>query len=338
MKRVTIYDISEILNISPSTVSRALNDSPSVKTKTKEKIIEVAKQLNYFHNKTASRLKTGKNNTVGIIVPYINHSIFSAIIQVIEEILAPLGYIILICQTYEKTVNEIKHIQSLLTNQVECIFVSVTMETINYDHFKKVTSAGIPLIFFDRKADIENVSSVILNDFKSAYKATEHLIEQGCKRIAHFKGNQNLEIYRNRYDGYLKALKDYKIPVDPDLIISCKSSIEEGKRAFNELYNANISLDAIFSPNDHAILGAYQEIKNYNIKVPEEIALVGFSNEIFTKYIEIPITTVFQNPELMGTKAAKFFLEQTNKETTDITHKNEIIEGTLLVRASSKKR
>lgn len=338
-KAATIYDISEMLNISASTVSRALNNNPKISSSTRELVLTAAKQLNYHHNNMAGRLRSGKSNTIGIIVPYINHGLFSAVIEAIEEMLSPKGYNVIICQSHDDEKLEVKHINNLIASKVECIFVSISLTTKATKHFQKVTDANIPLVFFDRRVPIKNISSVTLNDQQGAYLATQHLIHQGCKRIALFTGSKDLEIYQYRYKGYVEALTEYNIPVLPELIVNCKSSIDSGSRAFETLVKqTNGNFDGIFSTSDYAAIGALQKLKARNYKVPEEVAVVGFSNEKVDELLEIPLSSVHQLPKKMGEQAAKIFLSGFDTTlSTNLTYNHQITPE-LIIRQSSLRR
>src|SRR5690606_27835213 len=309
-EKVTIYDISKKLNISAATVSRALNNNPKISLKTRELVLKTAQELNYKQNRLALALKSGKTNSIGVIVPYINRNFFSAVIYGIEKMLAPHGYNVIICQSHEDAQNEANHIAALLNTQVDGIFMSVSKTTQDTSHIEKILENKTPLIFFDRKKDIPGVSSVTIDDFRGGYLATEHLIRQGAKRVAHFSLDPNLEIYRNRHDGYLKALEDYDIPMDPDLIVYTNSKIETGAEALVKLWAGKEHPDAIFSSSDYAALGAIQELRKLQVEVPRQVGVVGFSNEPRTKYMELPISSVDQTPAAMGDLAAQVFLEQ----------------------------
>ncbi|MCG9972887.1 LacI family DNA-binding transcriptional regulator [Christiangramia crocea] len=336
--KVTIYDISKRLNISAATVSRALNHNPKISEKTRELVAKTAKEMNYKQNRLAQALKQGRTNNVGVIVPYINRSFFSSVIRGIEEELTPHGYHIIICQSHEEAENEAEQINALLSTQIDGIFMSVSKTTQKTDHIQKVLQEHTPLVFFDRKIDVPGVSSVVLDDFRAGYIATEHLIKEGCRKIAHLSGDINLEIYKNRYEGYIKALKDYHIDFIPNYVIEVNSKIESGMQAINELWKLNEKPDAIFSAGDYAALGAMQELRARKIKVPEEVCVVGFSNEPFTKYMELPITSMDQTPQEMGKIAAQVFLEQVKKNSTLSIEKKVVLPPELLIRESSSRK
>lgn len=336
-EKTTIYDISKVLKLSAATVSRALNNSPKISLKTKELVVKTAKEMNYKQNKLAQALKNGKTNNVGVIVPYINRSFFSSVIRGIEETLTPHGYHVIICQTHENVENEVKQIGTLLDAQIDGIFISVSKTTENTDHIKKIFDEGTPLVFFDRKKEIAGISSVTTDDFKGGFMVTEHLIEQGCRKIACFSGDLNLEIYMNRYKGYVAALKHHNIPINTNFVVQVSSTIESGASATKTLWESDVKPDAIFSTGDYAALGAIQELKRRSVKIPQEVCVVGFSNEPFTKYMELPVSSVDQTPLVMGKIAAEVFLEQINGGQTLTMEKRVVLTPELCVRRSSNR-
>ena len=309
-RRTTIYDIAKELDITAASVSRALNDNPKISKSTRELVMKTANAMNYKQNKLALALRSGKSYNVGVIVPRIDSNFFASIIRGIEEGLYAHNYNVIICQTHENETREIENINTLLNAQVDGILMSVSnISTKNDKVLKKVVEKNVPLIFFDRKKSMDGVSSVTINDYDVSYNATQHLIEQGCTRIAHFKGNQSLEIFENRLNGYKKALIDNGIAFDESYVIQTKSNIEEGRLAVEALLKLPNRPDAIFSSSDFAALGATQELIARGIRIPEDFCVVGFGNEPFTKFLELPMTTVDQAPLEMGKMAANVFLE-----------------------------
>ena len=203
--------------------------------------------------------------------------------------------------------------------------------------FKKYFKKNIPLIFFDRKKDIDGVSSVTINDFEGGYKATQHLIDQGCKKIAHLAGDLTIQIYQERCNGYKQALLDNGIKLNENYIIETISKVEQGEIATRNLLKLKNPPDAIFSSSDFVVLGAIQEIKKQQIRIPEDICVVGFSNEPFTKFMELSISTVDQFPLEMGRISANVFLEQIASKKNTIIEKKVILIPKLLIRKSSSK-
>ncbi len=339
-KNTTIYDISKKLDISVATVSRALNDHPRISQATKELVMATAKEMNYKQNNLAKALQSGETKTVGVIVPYINTNFFSSVIRGLEEELSPHGYHVIICQSHEDAAIEKKQLNTLLNTQVDGIFISISRNTSDMEYIKKIlATTNTPIIFFDRKKDIPGISTITIDDHKGAFMATEHLINQGYKNICHFSGDQNLEIYQNRLNGYIDALKANNLPVIKENIINTGSSIEEGISAVKSLWKRKIKPDAIFSASDFTALGACKEIKNLKVKIPEDIGVIGFSNEPFTQFMELSISSVDQTPVVMGKIAGNVFLERIKDNSSGISiEKKLVLSPTLHIRQSSDRK
>ena len=334
-KKITIYDIATKLNITAATVSRALNNNPNISQATKELVLKTAEMMNYEQNKLALALKSGKSNNVGVIVPRIDSNFFGSVIRGIEEELNPHGYHVIICQTNGDEQKEIDNIDALLNSQVDGILISTSSREKHA--FERILNKDVPLVFFDRKKTMKNVSSVTINDYEGGYKATQHLIDSGCKRIAHFSGDTNIEIFKERFLGYQQALIDNGLEYNDDYVIRTKSSLEEGKKSVKKLLKLKNVPDAIFSSSDFAALGAIQELKSKGIKVPTEFSVIGFANEPFTKFMELSISTIDQFPLEMGKMTAKVFLEQVNNTENVKIEKKVVLEPELIVRKSTKK-
>ncbi|MFB9110788.1 LacI family DNA-binding transcriptional regulator [Flavobacterium gyeonganense] len=337
-EKITIYDIAKKLNITAATVSRALNNSPKIKDSTKKLVLETAASMNYKQNKLALALKSGRSNNIGVIVPRIDSNFFASVIRGIEEELYSHGYQVIICQTHENPKRENENLYTLIDAQVDGILMSVTDVTSENDGaFRNVLEKNVPLIFFDRSKHIDGVSSVTINDFKGGYIATKQLISQGCKYIAHLSGDLSLEIFKNRFLGYKQALLDNGIQFNEKYVIQSKSSVEAGKNAINILLELETPPDAIFSSSDFAALGAIQELRDRNISIPQEFCVAGFSNEPFTKFMELSITSVDQSPLEMGRMSARVFLEQAGKTDTIKIEKKVVLAPELHIRKSTSR-
>jgi LacI family transcriptional regulator len=336
-KKTTIYDIAKKLDITAATVSRALNNNPKISEATRELVQKTASKMNYEQNKLALALKSGKSNNVGVIVPRIDSNFFASIIRGIEDELSPFGYHVIICQTHEKNDKEVENINTLLNAQVDGILMSISKSSKDTSHFDRIIKKNIPLIFFDRRRIMEGVCSVTIDDFEGGYQATKHLIEQGCKRIAHFCGNRNIEIFKERFSGYKQALLDNGMELNEDYVIQIKSSLDEGKKAMKSLLKMKNPPDGLFSSSDFSALGAIQELKSQDIKVPNDFCVAGFSNEPFTRFMELSITSIDQSPLEMGKMAAQVFLEQMNTTNKLKIEKKLVLEPKLLIRKSSLK-
>ncbi|MFV0566756.1 MAG: LacI family DNA-binding transcriptional regulator [Flavobacteriaceae bacterium] len=336
-KKTTIYDIAEKLNITAATVSRALNGNTKISEATRKLVLETAKEMNYEQNKIALALKSGKSFNVGVIVPRIDSAFFASVIKGIEEELKPEGYHVIICQTYDQKESETANITSLINAQVDGILMSISISKTEDDSgFQNVIKKQIPLVFFDRSKAIKGVSSVVIDDYKGAYAATTHLIKQGCKRIAHFSNNRKLQIFENRYQGYKQALLDHNLDFDESLVLEATSKLSEGKRLAQHLLTLSNPPDAIFSVSDFTALGAIQEFKSQGLKIPDDICVVGFSNEPFTQLLELSITSVDQAPIEMGRQTARVFLDEV-QDKKNKKEKNVVLEPELIIRKSSLK-
>ena len=334
-KKTTIYDIAKKLNITAATVSRALNDNPRVSQATKELVVKTAAEMNYEQNRLALALKSGKSMNVGVIVPYINRNFFSTIIRGIEEELYPMGYHVIICQTHDEAQREKDTVQNLLNAQVDGILMSLATDSEGEEHFKQVLKKKVPLIFFDRKKNMTGASSVCIDDYQGGFEATQHLIDQGSRRIAHLAVNRSLEVYKNRFEGYKKALKRNGLEFNEDYVIELESDFEAGKEAAEKLMQLDPPPDAIFSATDHGALGAIKYIKSIGVKIPEQVCVVGFSNEPFTQFMEQSISSVDQSPLEMGKKAARVFLEQLEQKGKEKIVKEVVLTPKLEIRQSS---
>src|SRR5258707_6973891 len=260
--QVTIKDIARELGISPSTVSRALKDHPDISPETKKAVNQLAEKLNYQPNIVALNLRQRKTNTIGIIIPEIVHFFFSTVISGIEDIAYQAGYNVIIAQSNESYQREVTDMKALFNSRVDGMLLSLSRETTNFDHIESIISKGVPIVFFDRMYKNPNTSNVIVDDYIGAKKAVLHMIDQGCKHIAHLMAAPNLMISINRLKGYEDALKEKNIETNPDWIAHCNAgNFEEGKRVTFELLALKNRPDAIFASNDPLAMGAVMAIK-----------------------------------------------------------------------------
>ncbi|MFN7116951.1 MAG: LacI family DNA-binding transcriptional regulator [Saprospiraceae bacterium] len=337
-KKSTIEDIARELNVTASTVSRALNGNSRISEGMRKAVLAAAKKLNYQHNQIASALRSGRSYIVGVLVPTADRSFFAQVVRGIEEEVNKAGYSVIICQSNDQYESEKRNLEALLRLRADGIIASIAKETQDYQHFAQLKEKGVALVLYDRVYEKLDVNTVIIDDYRGAYQAVEHLIDQGAKRIAHFAGLQHINIYRERLCGYMDALKAYALPIDESLIIySNNLFLEDGANAMRKLLQLNDPPDAIFSASDYAALGAMQVLKQVGKKVPEEIALVGFANEPFTAFVEPGLTTIDQHSQQMGAAAARLFLEQIARKTNEYTPRRVVLHPTLCIRGSSLK-
>ncbi|MBL7968091.1 MAG: LacI family DNA-binding transcriptional regulator [Prolixibacteraceae bacterium] len=333
----TIHDIARELNISASTVSRALNDNPRISQKTKEKIKSVADSLGYRPNTMASNLRNKKSNTIGIVVPLINRHFFSSVISGVEDVAYKSGYNVVISQSNDNADKEINIVHSMFLNRVDGLIISIAMQTSNYDHLKLFRKKNIPLVFFDRAVPEIETDKIMVDDRAGGFKVTQHLIDQGYQRIAHVGGPQNLLIYQLRLKGYADALEKNGVAYDPSLVLTSTLTSDEGIVAVKKLMSLPQPPDAIFCANDTVALSAMMYLRDSGIKIPQEMGIVGFSNEPSSKVVSPPITTIVQPGFEMGQKAAELIIRQIeNKEKK--TFYNIILPTELEIRDSSNRK
>lgn len=338
MKKTTIYEIAKALSIDSSTVSRALNNSDRVSQKTKEKVLRKAKELGYNTNLLASNLRQNKSNTIGVVVPRISRYFFSTTIAGIEECAFAEGYNVIISQSLEQLKREKKIINNFVANRVDGVLISVSWETEDCSHLGYLKDIDMPLVFFDRHcADLADSNKVLVGDFDGAYQATEHLIHKGCQKIAHFAGPLKLKLYQNRLSGYKTALKNNNLQFDPELVVESNLLKEDGLRSMEKLMEISDDIDGIFSANDAAAVGAIQYLKKKSIKVPGDIAFVGFSNDPLSEVVDPALTTVDQFGFEMGKRACELLIQNINGKDAKPEPQTLVVQPKLILRESSQK-
>lgn len=340
--QVTIKDIARELGISPSTVSRALKDHPDISVQTKKEVNELAEKLNYQPNIVALNLRQKKTNTIGVIIPELVHFFFSTVISGIESVAYEAGYSVILAQSNESVEREKKDIKALFNSRVDGMLLSISRETTNYDHIESIISKGVPVVFYDRMYTNPETSKVIVDDYVGAKEAVTHLIEQGCVRIAHLEGAPGISISEDRKRGYLDALKEHHIPIKEGMIIECPSAtLEEAEKVTKKLLTMAPIPDAIFANNDLLAMGAMMAIKEKGLKIPEDIALMGFSNWFFSQLMDPPLSSVDQPGFEMGQEAARLLIRQIEmkeKEQFDPKPETKILKTRLVIRQSSLKK
>lgn len=334
-KKITIKDIARELGVSTATVSRALNNKVEINNKTQERILKYVSKTNYQLNQNAKNLKQQTSNTIGVLIPSIEHQFFARAISAIERTVAEEKFSVIITQSHEKEDNERKIVNNFLANRVAGVLVSIAEDSDSPDHFKRLIQQDIPVVFFDRgfKKDIK-ATRVITDDFGGAYHAVEYLIKKGYRKIAHIGGNRNLEICQERYRGYRQALEDNNLKPSNDFIVSEGIKRIDGENGFYKLWTQDNKPDAIFCVNDPVAIGIYSKCEEMDVNIPTDIAVVGFSNSELARFLCPRLTTVDQSEDLMGERAAQILLEQIKKGNNNI-NKKEVIKTKLIIRDSS---
>ncbi|MEN8816332.1 MAG: LacI family DNA-binding transcriptional regulator [Nonlabens sp.] len=341
MKPVTLREIANKLNISVTTVSKALKDYPDVSPKTKALVKELASTLNYKPNAFAVNLRTRESKTIGLIIPVIVHHFFSNVIKGIIAQAEKKGYLVIILQSNESYELEKKQIELLMNQRVDGIIMSLANDTVDFKHLVDVINNDKPLVMFDKIAKIVNCSKVIIDDRKAAYDATKHLIDIGCKRIAHFRGSLLPQNSIDRFLGYRKALTDHGISYDPSLVYICEcdeKSFEEGKKNALLLMKEHKDVDGIFINTDLVAIGAISEFNEAGVKIPEDIAIVGFSNWFMSSIISPSLTTIDQPGLKMGKAAFKQLYKeiQSMKKNEPIYYQQIVLKTKLIERESTR--
>lgn len=336
-RRITIKELAKELKISTSTVSRALADKWDVNPETRKAVLELAERWNYRPNPISLSLKQQQTLTIGVVVPEFITSFFPEVIIGIQNTLEAAGYSILISQSNESYERELHNVKNLEARLVDGLIISLTKETVNTDYLQDLLDRNIPLVLFNRVCDLD-VPKVIIDDYKLAFEAVEHLIKQGYKRIAHLAGPENLELSQMRKKGYTDALKKHQMEICPELIIPCGVMMEKGVIAAHRILEMENKPDAIFAINDPVAIGAMKTLQKNGIRVPEELGVVGFSDSKMAVIVEPNLTSVEQPTYDMGKVAAELLIEQLkNKKNTPIINKCITLNAKLNVRESSKK-
>lgn len=338
LEQATIKDIARKLQVSSSTVSRALKDYPGISDDTKRKVKEMAEKLNYRPNAIALSLRKSRSFTIGVIIPEVVHFFFSTVISGIEEVAFSRGYNVILTQTNEKLAREKSSIDTMLSNQIDGFLVSYSKETTDFQHFSKLLNQGYPIVFFDRVPEISGAIHVIVDDYRGAYEATKHLIQQGFSRIVHLAGPSNLKISKERSRGYQDALRDFGLPFLPELLVECtQGSDEEAQKITAQLLQSlSPRPDAFFANNDLAAMGAIQACKTAGFSVPRDIGVVGFSNWQFCSIVDPSLSSVAQNGFRIGSTATEILLDWIEKKINpDTIESSVVLETELLVRKSS---
>lgn len=311
MKGVTLKQIAENLGISVTTVSKALKNYPDVSKKTKELVKAEAKRLQYKPNVFAVNLRTKESKTVGLIIPEVVHHFFSSVINGIIEQAEKKGYLVIILQSNESYKLEKKQVDLLISKRVDGILMSMANTTVDISHLLEIQEHDIPLVMFDKISKLVPCSKIMIDDRKAAYDATKHLIDNGCKKIVHFRGSLLPQNSIDRFLGYKKALEDHQLSFDSSRVYICENvNYEDGQKAALQLLEDQQDFDAVFAITDMAALGALTVFKEKGIKVPEDVQVMGFSNWFLSQAITPALSTIDQPGYEMGKKAFKLLRKE----------------------------
>ncbi len=337
---VTIKDIAKALNLSKSTVSRALRDSYEISSETKEIVVAYAKSVNYRPNQIALNLKERRSRTIGIVVSEIANSFFSQIINGIESIAKENDYNVIITQTLESYEREIEVIHNL-AQSVDGLLISLSSETKDIAHIQLLHDRGMPIVFFDRIIESIEAHKVISDDYKGAYSATTHLLENGYKKIAFIGNTPNLSIIKHRKEGYLAALQKAGIKPKESYIKYCEHGgmyYEEVEEIINQLFKLKDRPDAVFSCSDKITTNCFRYFNANNIILPDDIALIGFSNLDLTGFMKPSLSIIKQQAFEIGVKAAELLIKQIESKRPVYEYSKIVLDPELFIRDSTQKR
>ncbi|NBL64602.1 substrate-binding domain-containing protein [Flavobacterium sp. NST-5] len=336
-RKVTLKQIAKELDVSISTVSKSLRDSPEISEDTRLKVQAFAKLYNYKPNLIALSLKNKKTKTIGIIIPEIVHHFFATVISGIEHVANENGYNVIVTLSDESFDKEVINMEMLANGSIDGFIMSLSKETQHkkdFHHITEVINQGMPVVMFDRVTNDILCDKVIIDDNLAAYDAVQSLIDNGFKKIALITTVDYVSVGKLRTDGYIKALKTNNIEINPELIIKIED-IDNCEFQIEALISNN-EIDAIFAVNELFAVTAIKAAKKADLKVPEDISIIGFTDGIISKYSSPSITTVSQNGIKMGGKAAKMLIDRLEAEQEDDEHyKTEVIETHLVIREST---
>lgn len=334
--QVTMKEIAKKLGVSVSTVSRALKDSPELHPDTKKRIVEMATSMNYQYNLLAQSLRISKSKVLGVIVPELTSHFFSSNISGIQDTAYKRGYNIMICQSNESFEQEKANLKTLVSSQVDGLLISLSRETKSYEHLQELYDREIPFIMFDRVTEEIPVSKVTVDDAHGAYLVVNHLLKQGCRKIAYFSGPTDLYISKKRKEGYLEALAEFGISEKDSKVYVTDLTTETNRKVTLDMLKSEDRPDAIFAMIDPLAVDVMITLKEQGVRIPDDIALAGFTNNPTSAVVEPSLTTVSQPGYEMGQIAANHLLDQLDEVVSD-DPQSFVLLTTLVERNSSKK-
>lgn len=337
MESVNIKKLAQLLGLSIATVSKALRDSYDISKETKEKVVNLARELNYQPNPHASSLRRHSSKTIAVIIPEIANNYFTLVIDGIESVVQEKGYHVMIYLTHEDVSREIAFARTLHNGRVDGALISVSSTSSDFSHFRELQAKGLPMVFFDRVVEDFDTIKVTTDDFESAYLATKHLIESGCRRIAHLGISKNLSIGKKRLSGYLKALNDHQIAVDEALVAACTNENELDSAIIRELI-INHQVDGIFASVERYAILTYEVCRALKLSIPDDIKVISFSNLQTASLLNPSLSTISQPAFDMGKEAVTMLLKALEKKNFQLKDENIVMKSSLTQRESTMLR
>lgn len=338
MGKITIYNLAKELETTAATVSRAFHDSPRISPKMKQAVWDLAKRWDYQPDSAAHQLRTGRSSVIGVIVPRIDRHFFASVICGIESVVHRAGYSVIVAQSNEHQADERAAISTMMAKKVDGMAMSLAAESVSYEHLTSLLGSNIPTVFFDRVPRGLEVSTVNINDHDISQRAVQHLIDQGCRRIAHLAGPQGISVYNQRQEGYLNALDRNGIALDESLIFADSITTETGIAAAEKILSMQSRPDAVFAAGDYSAIGLMQRLKERGVSIPQEMAVIGYANEPFDEMVEPSLTSIDQSNMTLGETVASMILRQIETPIDNRTHEQITMDAHLIVRGSSVRK
>jgi LacI family transcriptional regulator len=335
MNTVNLKQLAKELNLSVSTVSRALRDSWEISTPTKQRVFDLAKKMNFQPNPYASSLRKHRSRTIAVVVPEVANNFFALAIKGIETIAREKGYHVLIYITNEKELEEISIASNLQSGRVDGVILSLSGETLDNRHLQELQQRNIPIVFFDRVCDGIEAPKVTTNDYESGFVATEHLIKAGCRRVAHLTISMNISISPKRMQGYTDALRRYDLPQDSTLVLHCGNDEEENYRKIKSLFDSPDRPDGVFASVEKLAVQVYHICRELNLDIPRDTKVLGFSNLVTASLLNPSLTTIAQPAYDMGKEAATILFRRLEKKYIVVPNDRVILPSCLEVRDST---
>lgn len=334
-KKVTIYDLAKELNVSPATISRALNDHPSISLNTKKRIVSYAQRSGYRLNKFAANLSKQKSNTIGVIVPKLNSYFMSSVLSGIEKVANDHNYNLIISQSLESENKEKLNTQTLYDSGVDALMVSLAFGTENYDHFDLFRDQKIPLLFFDRVCHLPNCPTITIDNRKAGAEATEHLIQNGCKNILHVGGHLKRNVYTDRFTGFRDALNKYGLEFKPSNFIETDLDASKIEEVIDHFINSKEKFDGVFFANDAMAVACMQSLLKKGYRIPEDIKVIGFNNNPISEIIQPNLSTINYPGYELGVLAGQSIISHLKGNINIQSAESILLKHELIVRASS---
>ncbi len=334
MESVDLKKLAKLLNLSPSTISKALRDSFDISKETKARVSALADELNYQPNPHASSLRRHRSKIIAVVIPEIANNFFTLAVNGIESIAQEKGYHVLIYITHEAVDKEVAFTKLLHNGRVDGLLISLSSTTKDYNHLTELQKTGLPIVFFDRVCEQLNTACITTDDYESSYKATQHLIDKGCTKIAHLMFSDSTSIGNKRLKGYVNAIQDNRLTLDEKMIVHCTNSDEQDYKLLEELFKSK-KPDGVFASVERYAILSYDVCKHLKLSIPEDIKIISFSNLHAAAFLDPPLSTIKQPAFDIGKEAASILFQALDKKMFKLKQENIVFKSTLIERDST---